>query len=72
MKLYLLYREYDDGWKNIQGIYDSEEKAVKINKILNNNLGTVMNLTLNKTKDLECWGHLTETDRVKIKSTEGD
>lgn len=53
MKLYFVSLEYEDNWRDLQGIFDTKEKADAVNEILNGGTGDVHEFELNKIKDLD-------------------
>lgn len=50
MKVYLVYNEYSDGWKDLQAVFDTEEQAEAFSKEKNGDWGTIATFELNDEK----------------------
>ena len=67
MKVYVVYEEYCDGWKNFYGVYSTEEKANIVKEIMGCD---VDEFDLDEFKDLDYYKGISEEHKKRIKELE--
>jgi len=46
MKIYVVFEEYSDGWKDLQGVFSSKKKAEEFNETKNEGYGDIYTFEL--------------------------